>query len=81
MKYHPIACHLYDILEHFATLRQKVVLVFQDEQGERLEKQVLIVDIRKTGDGEYLFTDDLELPPVRLDRIRSIAGQDFTGTC
>jgi len=54
--YKPINCAFHDYLEHFATLRQAVDILYIDENTSEtiIIKQAVIVDLTGGRNGEYL---------------------------
>ena len=53
--YSPINCAFHDYLEHFATLRKQVVIVYKDEITSKVEtiSDAVIVDLSGGRDGEF----------------------------
>lgn len=74
--YQPINCGLYDYLEAAATIQREVEIVYLDS-GESKLLRTKVKDLYIKEKVEYLVTT--EQKEIRLDRIISFGGQDFTG--
>jgi Rho-binding antiterminator len=76
--YIPISCHYLDRLEHWATLREKVDILYQEDGVEkRLEST--IVDFITKEKVEYMkLSNGLEL---RLDWLISVNGYELPASC
>ena len=74
-KYQPIKCGFHDYLEHFATLREPVSVVYQD-MGRVIELQdVVIHDLSGGRDGEFIhIMKDTKEKLIRMDYLISISG-------
>ncbi|MDW7692799.1 hypothetical protein R9C00_11300 [Flammeovirgaceae bacterium SG7u.111] len=80
--YKPISCSFYDVIEHYATLRQKVAIRFRSEKGAEETIETLILDTKTTSEGEFMLVKE-EPKALRMDRIISIGSEkleDF-GEC
>ncbi len=71
--YEPISCTFHDHLEHFASLREHVTIVFMDDKVERKLSGVRIADIIRSKKGEFIqfVSSGIEML-VRLDSIISV---------
>ncbi|WP_035843246.1 hypothetical protein [Crocinitomix catalasitica] len=77
--YTPINCSFYDVLEHYATLKSLVQVVYLDNSFEKTIEKAIITDLRgnsKTGEIMYLQTVDNSYD-IRMDYIVSINGTKF----
>ena len=74
--YKPIACHLHDHIEHFATLRKKVMIQYLDNQGSEQSVESIIVDWVNTGEGEYVVLKDNNMR-IRFDFLLRVGEIDF----
>ena len=71
--YKPISCTFHDHLEHFATRRDQVTIVFEDRGSERTLDGVRIADIIGGREGEFVqFINGGSEMLVRLDSIISV---------
>ncbi|MBT8233902.1 MAG: hypothetical protein HKO66_12935 [Saprospiraceae bacterium] len=68
-KYKPIACHLHDHIEHFATLRKPVSLSFLNKDGRPQTTITVIKDWVNEDGEEFLLTKEYK---IRFDHILSI---------
>lgn len=67
--YKPISCDYVDYIEHLATLKEKVTVVYRDgKNGIVLEEEQLIT-WKNEGNGEYLYTTTAK---IRLDKLVTI---------
>lgn len=76
-KYIPINCAFHDYLEHFATLRQPVNIVYNDEVSLRTEiiQEAVIFDLTGGRDGEFTHVRYLEgEKKIRNDYLISVDG-------
>lgn len=79
MKYTPIDCNFYDILEASAVLKKVVVIEYKDEQEKICQTNTRIVDLFIKEKVEYMkLENDLV---IRLDFIHSVDGQILNGSC
>jgi len=77
--YIPINCNYYDLLEHYATLGEEVVVVFRSESGGEEQEFARIVDLYTRQGVEYMkLADGTE---IRLDQLISVAGKNVPGFC
>ena len=73
-KYLPIDCNFYDLIEHFATLKQVVQIEYLDENDKLQSIKTIIVDTQTTKDGEYMLLKPYmeQVTKIRMDAIISI---------
>ncbi len=71
--YTPINCGFHDYLEHFATLRSKVTLIYKDGDKTITLKNAVLFDLSGGRNGEYAHvrTSEREFR-LRMDYIISI---------
>lgn len=77
--YKPIACGLYDELELRALRKQKIKLVFINDQNENESIDCIIVDLFSKNKTEYLKTLDGRI--IRLDDIIEMDNIIFNQNC
>lgn len=81
-KYVPVACDFVDWIEHLATLRQRVSIVYIDNLKVQYQKDVLIKTWENRGeDGEFLILAE-DKGEIRLDAIGKLEGKgpgDYCG--
>lgn len=70
--YKAISCTYYDYVEHYATLRQVVDILYKDEADKIQSIKSIILDTKNDGNAEYMIVKDVE-QPIRLDKLISIA--------
>ena len=76
--YVPIDCGFVDVIEHFATLRKEVLIVYLLD-GVQVKLMAVIQTWENTGEAEYMILKNgLN---IRLDRIVSIDEHSAPGTC
>jgi Rho-binding antiterminator len=79
MKYQPIDCNFYDILEANAVLRKQVEIIFLDEHKALQTVQAVIKDLYIKEKAEYMkLANEQE---IRLDRLISVDGKELNGSC
>lgn len=79
VKYVPIACQYYDVLELNASRKKEVVLAWLNWDEKVVTKTDIIKDIISRDKEEFLIlANNTE---VRLDRIISIDNTQFYGSC
>jgi Rho-binding antiterminator len=79
MKYQPIDCNFYDILEANAVLRKQVAIVFLNEVEEKQTIQAIIKDLYIKNKAEYMkLTNGQE---IRLDKLIMVDGNELNGSC
>jgi len=79
MKYEPIDCNFYDILEANAVLRKQVEVVFINNKEEQQMIKTLIKDLYIKEKAEYMKLENgLE---IRLDRLIAVDGKELNGSC
>lgn len=77
-KYIPISCVFYDLLEHYATRKQVVKIVFLSEEQE-IHLEGIIVDFEMNATKEEFLV--INNQRIRLDYLISVDGKrlaDFT---
>jgi Rho-binding antiterminator len=77
--YKPIACGLYDELEFRALRKQKIKLVFINDQNDNESIDCIIADLFSKNKTEYLKTSDGKL--IRLDNIVEVDNIIFNQNC
>jgi Rho-binding antiterminator len=77
--YKPIACGLYDELELRALRKQKIKLVFINDQNDNESIDCIIADLFSKNKTEYLKTSDGKL--IRLDNIVEVDNIIFNQNC
>ena len=77
--YIPISCSYYDELEAIATLRRRVVVVFQRPGEEPQSVEAGIRDFRTENKIEYMLLDNGT--EIRLDWLISADGKDVPTAC
>jgi len=75
-EYKPIACHLHDHIEHFATLRKVVNIQYVDSENNTKNIKSIIKDWVNNGNGEFIVLKESDLN-IRFDNIVSIDKIDF----
>ena len=71
--YKPISCTFHDHLEHYATNRDQVTIVFEDNGESRTLEGVRIMDIIGGREGEFIqFINGGSEMLVRLDSLISV---------
>jgi len=79
MKYKPIDCNFYDILEANAVLKKKVEIIYLVEGEIEETIQSVIKDLYIKEKAEYMkLVNEQE---IRLDRLISVDGQKLNGVC
>lgn len=79
MKYQPIDCNFYDILEANAVLRKQVEIIFINKNEEQQRIQAIIKDLYIKEKAEYMkLADGRE---IRLDRLIAVDGKELNGSC
>lgn len=79
MKYTPIDCNFYDILEANAVLKKVVRIEYKDEQENIIEIHHRIVDLFIKEKAEYMKLENGLV--IRLDLIHSVDGKILKGFC
>ena len=79
VKYIPIACQYYDVIELNASRKKEVELAWLDWNEKVITKKDVIKDILTRDKEEFLILSDQT--EVRLDRIISIDDTQFYGSC
>jgi len=79
MKYQPIDCNFYDILEANAVLKKEVEIIYLVEGEIEETIQSVIKDLYIKEKAEYMkLVNEQE---IRLDRLISVDGQKLNGVC
>lgn len=81
MKYQPIDCNFYDILEANAVLRKQVEIIFINKNEEQQRIQAIIKDLYIKEKAEYMkLADGRE---IRLDKLIAVDGEELKayGSC
>jgi Rho-binding antiterminator len=78
--YKPISCQFHDLIEHFATLKQRVKIAFVDGENVIQETDDIIKNWVNNGDGEFLVLTGYQ-EAIRLDRIISIDNNILSQFC
>jgi Rho-binding antiterminator len=68
--YMPINCNYYDVLEGYATLRQKVKIDYVNDEGEPIVEETLFKDFQTKNKEEFALLASGTV--VRLDRITHV---------
>jgi len=70
MKYKPINCNYYDVLEGYATMRRELNIEYLNDKEELVIEQTRIVDFQTKNKEEFavLASDKV----IRLDRIQKV---------
>ena len=68
--YKRVSCDFYDLLESTATLKQKISITYQLEDGTFLTKEAFIQTLETKDKAEYLILKDQTR--IRLDHISSL---------
>lgn len=71
--YRPIACDYVDLVEHYATLRKEIEIVYKNKVGEEVVQHDVVLTWENDGQAEYLIT--LQGTRIRLDHIVSLDGK------
>ncbi len=79
MKYTPIDCNFYDILEASAVLKKVVELEYQDEKGHLQKVNSRIVNLFVKEKAEYMQLENDDI--IRLDALESVDGIRLKGFC
>ncbi|MEL6923196.1 MAG: hypothetical protein AAFO94_04040 [Bacteroidota bacterium] len=70
MKYKPINCNYYDVLEGYASLRKRLAIQYLDEAGELQTEETRIVNFETKQKEEFAIL--ASGTRVRLDRIQEV---------
>lgn len=70
--YSPVNCEFHDVLEHHATKRASVRVLFRDEAGAQQERGAVITDVFARDGADFMSLDTGET--VRLDRVVDVDG-------
>jgi len=72
-KYRPVDCGFYDHLEHFATLREKIDVVYKENDRIKTIKEAIISDLSGGRNGEFVHLNRDE-HIIRADFLISVGG-------
>lgn len=78
MKYEPIDCNFYDILEATAVKKTVAEIVFSTEGGNQIIKSRILNLFTKEKEEFMVLENDLT---IRLDQIISVNGEVLKGFC
>ena len=81
-KYKPISCVFYDLIEHYAVLREVVALAVKIDKETRVFN-TRILDTKVVKKVEYILIETPKLT-IRMDNIISINGEqlsDYNANC
>lgn len=73
--YIPINCNSYDILLDKATLKKRCEILYSTQEGNRLQKEAIIVDVFTKNKEEFLVLNDGII--IRLDKIITIDNEQI----
>ncbi len=79
MKYVPIDCNFYDILESNAVLKKVVLVEYWNASGDLIETRSRIIDLFINEKVEYMKLENDTI--IRLDFIKTVDGQLLQGSC
>ena len=68
--YKPISCSYYDVLEGYATLRQKVQVEYLNQEEELIREETLFKDFQTKSKEEFAILASGK--KIRLDRIINV---------
>lgn len=74
--YIPIACHNHDYIEHVATLKLSLPIIYLDANQNHLKIQDRIVNWINDGEAEYMILEN-HVEKIRLDMIIKIGEIEF----
>ena len=78
-EYKPISCSFVDLIEHYATLKKPVEIVY-DNDGHTVKLISIIKTWDNDGQAEYMLLED-NSEKIRLDKIISIDGKALSLYC